>query len=72
MLLNFTPQTLTNESPRTLLDDLDAERSGHMRLVTVAVDGDVLRYVERLVRPTVVHPLRVSLRGTLVTADRQR
>lgn len=40
-----------------------------MRLIAVALDRNVLRLVERLVRATVVDSLGIGLRGTLVAPD---
>lgn len=60
---------LTDEASGTLLDDFHAKRPGHVRLVAVALDGDVLGSVEPLVGAATVHSFGVCSRRALVTAD---
>lgn len=62
---------LTDESSGSLLDDLHTKRSGHMGLVAVAFDGNVLGLVESGVCSTAVHSFGVLLGGALIASDRK-
>lgn len=59
-------EILTDKSSWALLDHLHAERTRHVGLIAVALDGNVLRPIECLVCTAIVHPLGIGLRGTLI------
>lgn len=62
---------LTNEATRSLLHHLHAERAGHVGLVTIAFDGNVLRLVEPFIGAAAVHTFGILLGAALITANGQ-
>lgn len=60
---------LTNETTRPLLHHLHTKRAGHMRLIAIAFDGNVLGCIESLVRTAAIRALHVGLCRALVTSD---
>lgn len=58
----------TDEASWSLLNHLHAERTRHVRLVTVAFDGDVFSAIETLVGSAAVVSFSILLRRALIAA----